>query len=48
MERRPLPAIDSWLAATALQLGFVLVTRNVSDFAAADIELLNPWVAGAD
>jgi predicted nucleic acid-binding protein len=48
MEGYPLPAIDSWLAATALQLGFVLVTRNISDFAAADIELLYPWMAGAD
>ena len=44
---RPLPAIDSWLAATALQFGFTLVTGNISDFAAADIDLLNPWEASA-
>ena len=40
---KPLPAIDSLLAATALQSGYTLVTRNVGDFEPAGISLLNPW-----
>ena len=40
---RPVPAIDSLLAATALVHGLRLVTRNVEDFAFAGLELLNPW-----
>jgi predicted nucleic acid-binding protein len=39
----PMPAIDSFLAATALERGFTLVTRNVADFEGAGINLLNPW-----
>lgn len=42
---RPLPAIDSLLAATALQHGLRLVTRNVRDFAFPGLELINPWQA---
>ena len=34
---------DGMLAATALEQGFTLVTRNVKDFAALGIVLLNPW-----
>lgn len=41
--RRPVPAIDSLLAATALVHGLRLVTRNVEGFAFADLEVLNPW-----
>lgn len=41
---RPLPAIDSLLAATALEHDLVLVTRNVKDFAGLPIQLFNPWV----
>jgi toxin FitB len=40
---RPMPAIDSLLAATALHHRFVLVTRNEDDFRPADVALLNPW-----
>jgi predicted nucleic acid-binding protein len=40
---RPLPAIDSLLAATALQHHLSLVTRNVKDFAGLGIEVINPW-----
>lgn len=40
---RPLPAIDSLLAATALEHDLVLVTRNVKDFAGPTIQLFNPW-----
>lgn len=35
---------DSMIAATALSHGFIVVTRNVSDFASiAGLQLLNPW-----
>ena len=40
---RPLPAIDSLLAATALTHGLALVTRNVDDFPHPDLEVTNPW-----
>ena len=40
---RPLPAIDSLLAATALHHNLTLVTRNVRDFADMGVELINPW-----
>ena len=40
---RPVPAIDSLLAATALQSGLRMVTRNVSDFDYPGLETVNPW-----
>lgn len=40
---RPLPVIDSLLAATALQHGLTLVTRNLRDFALPDLEVIDPW-----
>ena len=40
---RPLPAVDSLLAATALEHDLVLVTRNVKDFAGLPVEIFNPW-----
>jgi predicted nucleic acid-binding protein len=45
--RRPVPALDSLLAATALQYELRLVTRNVDDFAFPSLELVNPWAADA-
>ena len=45
---RPLPAIDSLLAATALQHNLTLVTRNVRDFAGLGLRLVNPWESGQD
>jgi toxin FitB len=42
---RPLPAIDSLLAATALVHDLVLVTRNVKDFAGLPVSTFNPWSA---
>jgi predicted nucleic acid-binding protein len=40
---KPMPAIDSLIAATTLQSECTLVTRNVGDFEHAGISLLNPW-----
>jgi predicted nucleic acid-binding protein len=34
---------DCFIAATALVHRVVLVTRNVRDFVATGVELLNPW-----
>lgn len=42
---RPLPAIDSLLAATALTHGLTLITRNVKDFQHPDLAVLDPWLA---
>ena len=40
---RPLPAIDSLLAATALHHNLRVVTRNARDFAFPGLEVINPW-----
>jgi predicted nucleic acid-binding protein len=40
---KPMPAIDSLIAATCLQGRLDLVTRNESDFAHSGITLINPW-----
>lgn len=40
---RPLPAIDSLLAATAMHHGLIFVTRNVRVVAGLGVQLLNPW-----
>jgi len=41
--RDPMPAIDSLLAATALVHGLEIATRNVADFTASGVPVLNPW-----
>ena len=41
--KRPVPAIDSLLAATALHHELRLVTRNTADFAFPGLEVVNPW-----
>ena len=41
---RPLPAIDSLLAATAQRHGLMLVTRNVRDMEGLGVSLINPWI----
>lgn len=43
--RRPVPAIDSLLAATAMAHGLTLVTRNLKDFQYPDLQVLDPWAA---
>jgi len=40
---RPLPVVDSLLAATALTHDLVLVTRNTKDFAGLPVEIFDPW-----
>jgi len=40
---RPAPAIDSLLAATALQHGLRMVTRNAKDFEFPGLQVINPW-----
>lgn len=40
---KQLPACDGMIAATALQHGLYVMTRNVSDFAATGTMMLNPW-----
>ena len=41
---RKLPLGDSLLAATAVQHGLTIVTRNIGDFP-DDVMLLNPWAS---
>jgi toxin FitB len=38
-----MPAIDSLIAASALERELILVTRNISDFEGTGVEILNPW-----
>lgn len=40
---RPIPAIDSLIAATALTHGLRLVTLNVQDFNYPELDVINPW-----
>lgn len=40
---RPLPAIDSLIAATALAYELAIVTRNTKDFEGIGVATVNPW-----
>jgi toxin FitB len=40
---RPLPTVDSLIAATALAHDLTIVTRNVRDFDGTGTPTLNPW-----
>jgi predicted nucleic acid-binding protein len=42
---RPLPTIDSLIAATALAYDLTMVTRNVRDFEGIGATIVNPWDA---
>lgn len=39
-----LAVVDGVIAATALEHGLTLVTRNTKDFATLGVALLNPWL----
>lgn len=41
---KPLPAIDSLIAATALTHDLSVVTRNTKDMEGSGVEVINPWV----
>ena len=36
---------DAMIAATAIEHGFTVVTRNVADFADTGVTVVNPWLA---
>ena len=38
-----LPLLDSMIAATALHHGFTVATRNVADFRAAGVAVVDPF-----
>ncbi|NES99525.1 MAG: type II toxin-antitoxin system VapC family toxin [Sphaerospermopsis sp. SIO1G2] len=40
---RPLPTMDSLIAATALKNSLTLVTRNEKDFIGTKVVIINPW-----
>jgi predicted nucleic acid-binding protein len=42
-EGRPLPAMDSLIAAQVIHHGYTLVTRNASDFRDTGVNAVNPW-----
>ena len=39
----PLNTADGMIAATTLEHGLTVVTRNVRDFAGLGVEVINPW-----
>lgn len=40
---RPLPTVDSLIAATALAHDLIMVTRNTRDFYGVGVSTINPW-----
>ena len=40
---KPMPAIDSLIAATGITHHLTVVTRNISDMKASGVALINPW-----
>ena len=44
---RPLPTVDSLIAATALAYGLAIVTRNTKDFEGIGATIINPWQAAS-
>ena len=40
---KPIPAVDSLIAATGITHHLTVVTRNISDMKESGVALLNPW-----
>jgi toxin FitB len=40
---QPIPVMDSLIVASALQHDLIIVTRNVSDFLPAGVQVIDPW-----
>jgi toxin FitB len=40
---RPLGMADGLIAATAIEHGLILITRNVKDFEGIELTILDPW-----
>ncbi len=45
---RTMPVIDGLIAATALDLGAQVVTRNVDDLKPSGVGIVNPWPEDSD
>ncbi len=43
LKGRPMPAIDSLIAATGVAHDLIVVTRNSSDMEQSGVSLFNPW-----
>ena len=43
---KAIAAADGYIAATARQHGFIVATRDIAPFLAADLKVINPWDAG--
>ena len=44
----PMPDYDALIAATALEHGLTVVTRNIDDFSRTGVKLFNPWLKDND
>lgn len=44
LKGRPLRVADGLIAATALEHGLTVVTRNVKDFSDLNVKVFNPWL----
>ena len=44
--KRPLPSVDSLLAATATVRGLILATRNIGDLGDVGVRVVNPFEFG--
>ena len=42
--KRPIPAVGSLIAATAVHHALMVVTRNKKDFVELGVDVFNPWL----